>query len=201
MKFRQSFLLASGLMLGLIAGGAVAADAPQVPAKKPAVRHFAHPKVEDCHPGMMGGYGMEGGMMGGYGAGMGYGRGMMGGYDMGHGMGIKMLGPRTAIVQSLNLSDEQRGKITKLIDKLQHDNWNTMGMIMDDSGVLRDLYRVDRRDPVAIDATYQKIFDLKRKMIKSALDTENEIEDLLTADQLKQLRDRLHQSAPPYMGQ
>ena len=188
MKFRQSFLIASGLTLGLITGGAVAADALQIPAKKPVAKHFVHPKVEDCHPGAAGSYGM--------------GHGMMGGYGMGHGgMGIKMLGPRTAIVQSLNLSDEQRGKITKLIDKLQHDNWNTMGMIMDDSGVLRDLYRADRRDSVAIDATYQKIFDLKRKMIKSALDTENEIEDLLTTDQLKQLRDRLHQNVPPYMGQ
>lgn len=178
MKFNQSFLLTTGLALGLIAGGAVAADTSQVPAKKPVAKHFVHPKIEDCHPGMMGGYGMERG-----------------------GMGIKMLGPRTAIVQSLNLSDEQRGKITKLIDKLQHDNWNTMGMIMDESGVLRDLYHADRRDPVAIDATYQKIFDLKRKMIKSALDTENEIEDLLAADQLKQLRDHLHQSESPYMGQ
>ena len=199
MKFNQSFLLATGLALGLVAGGANAADMSQVPVKKPVAKHFVHPKIEDCHPGMMSGYGMGHGVMGG--ASMGYGRGMMGGYGMGYGgMGIKMLGPRTAMVQSLNLTDEQRGKITKLIDKLQHDNWNTMGMIMDDSGVLRDLYHADRRDPVAIDATYQKIFDLKRKMIKSALDTENEIEDLLTADQLKQLRDRLHQSAPPYMG-
>ena len=184
MKFRQSFLLASGLSLVLITGNAVAADASQATVKKPIAKHFVHPQVEDCHPG--------------YGAMGGYGRGMMGGYS---GMGVKMLGPRTSMVQSLNLSDEQRGKITKLIDKLQHDNWNTMGMIMDDSDTLRDLYHADRRDPVAIDATYQKIFDLKRKMIKAALDTESEIEDLLTADQLNQLRDRLHQRAPTYMGQ
>ena len=198
MKFRQSFLLASGLSLALITGSAVAADAAQVAVKKPNSKHFVHPQVGDCHPvyGAMGGYGHGGGY--GAGGGMGYGHGMMGGYG---GMGVKMLGPRTSMVQSLNLSDEQRGKITKLIDKLQHDNWNTMGMIMDDSDTLRDLYHADKRDPVAIDAAYQKIFDLKRKMIKAALDTENEIEDLLTADQLKQLRDRLHQSAPKYMGQ
>ncbi len=133
----------------------------------------------------MGGYG---GMMDGHGMMGGYGRDMMG-------MG---LGPRTAMVWSLNLSSEQRGKISKLIEKLKHDNWATMGTIMDDAGVLRDLYHADRRDSVAIDQTYQKIFDLKRKMIKSALDTENEIEDLLTPDQLNQLRDKLHQSPPPY---
>ena len=198
MKFRQSFLLASGLSLALITGSAVAANAAQATVKKPTSKHFVHPQVGDCHPvyGAMGGYGHGGGY--GAGGGMGYGHGMMGGYG---GMGVKMLGPRTSMVQSLNLSDEQRGKITKLIDKLQHDNWNTMGMIMDDSDTLRDLYHADKRDSVAIDAAYQKIFDLKRKMIKAALDTENEIEDLLTADQLKQLRDRLHQSAPKYMGQ
>lgn len=191
--------------LSLSAGAALAADA--TPPKKPAVaKHFVHPRAEHCHPGygMGGGYGHGmggyGGMMGGGYGGMGHGMGGYGGGMMG-GMGVKLLGPRTAIVWSLNLTADQRGKIDKLIGKLQRDNWATMGTIMDDTGVLRDLYHADRRDSVAIDKTYQRIFDLKRQMIKSALDTENEIEDLLTPDQLKQLRDRLHQAPPPYPGQ
>lgn len=205
MKYSKMLLIVSAW--GLFAGSALAADVSQATPRKPAPVRLAHPKFEDCHPGqgpmggfgygmghgagMMGdyGHGYGPGMMGGgYGASRGYGAGMMGG------MGIKMLGPRTAIVMSLGLSDEQRARITKLTDKLQHDNWATMGTIIDDSGVLRDLYHADRRDSVAIDKTYQKIFDLKRQMIKAALDTENEIEDVLTQDQVKQLRDRLHQS-------
>jgi Spy/CpxP family protein refolding chaperone len=112
-----------------------------------------------------------------------------------------MLGPRTSIIWSLDLTSEQRGKIDKLIEKLQHDSWATMGTIMGDSGVLRDLYHADKRDSVAIDKTYQRIFDLKRQMIKAALDTENEIEDLLTPDQLKAFQNRLHQAPLPYPGQ
>lgn len=200
MKKIEMLLIAS--VFGLYSGMAPAADATLTPPKNPvmAKRIPHHPGIKDCHPGYghgMGhghGMGYGHGMMGGYGGGEGYGHGMMGG------MGVKLLGPRTAIVQSLDLSKAQRDKITRLIDKLQHDNWATMGTIIDDSGVLRDLYHADRRDSVAIDKTYQKIFDLKRQMIKAALDTENEIEDALTPDQLKQLRDRLHQS-PPFAGQ
>ncbi|MBY0579082.1 MAG: Spy/CpxP family protein refolding chaperone [Burkholderiales bacterium] len=189
MKYIDILLVTS--VLSLFAGNALAADAPPPPKKPVPARHMANPGYErgimgDAH-GMMGeGHGM---MDGGYGAGM-----------MGEG-GIKMLGQRTVIVWSLDLSEEQRARITKLIDKLQHDNWAAMGAIMDDSGTLRDLYHADRRDPVAIDKTYQKIFDMKRQMIKSALDTENGIEDILTPDQLKQLKDRLHQSPPRYPGQ
>lgn len=184
MKFVQSAALA--IAISLAAGGAWAAPAKRM---HEACHHSGHGMMEG-HGMMMGGYGHGMGMMDGYGHGM----GMMGG------MGVKMLGPRTAIVWSLDLTPDQRTRIDKLIAKLQHDNWAAMGTIMDDSGVLRDLYHADKRDSVAIDKTYQKIFDLKRQMIKAALDTETEIENLLTADQMKQFMDRLHQAPPPYPG-
>lgn len=194
---KYSILFAA--VLSLCAGTAFAADA--APAKKPEmVKRMRMVHHKDCHfeHGMGYGHGMGHGMMGGMGYGMGhgmgYGRGMMGGMD------VKMLGPRTAIVWSLDLTSDQRGKIDKLIEKLQHDNWGAMGIIMDDAGVLRDLYHADRRDSVAIDKTYQRIFDFKRQMIKSALDTETEIENLLTPDQMKQFMDRLHMAPPPYPG-
>jgi Spy/CpxP family protein refolding chaperone len=185
-------------VLSLCAGTAFAADA--VPAKKPeTAKRFVHHR-KDCHFEHGMGYGMGHGMGGGMGYGMGYGHGMGYGRGMMGGMDVKMLGPRTAIVWSLDLTSEQRGKIDKLIEQLQHDNWGAMGTIMDDTGVLRDLYHADRRDSVAIDKTYKRIFDLKRQMIKSALDTETEIENLLTPDQMKQFMDRLHMAPPPYPG-
>ncbi|HQT27154.1 MAG TPA: hypothetical protein PLK99_11280, partial [Burkholderiales bacterium] len=73
MKFAQSVVLSAAFAVSMAAGTAVAADVPQLPPGKPAVRHFLHP--EHCHPGMGHGHGM----MGGYGMG-GYG---MGGYGMG----------------------------------------------------------------------------------------------------------------------
>ncbi len=185
----DSALLAAAFALSMISANAIAEGAQQMPVKKQAARPFVHP--DHCHPGMgHGGYGMTDGYgMGGHG---------MGGF--GHGMGMNMLGPRSAMIWSLDLTPDQRSKITKLIGKLQHDNWATMGTIMDDAGVLRDLYHADKRDSVAIDNTYQRIFDLKRKMIKSSLDTETEIENLLTPEQTKQFLDRLHQAPPPYPG-
>ena len=54
---------------------------------------------------------------------------------------------------------------------------------------LRDLYQADKRDPAAIGKEYQKIFDLKRQIIESILVTQNKVEDLLTPEQLKQLKE------------
>jgi Spy/CpxP family protein refolding chaperone len=123
------------------------------------------------------------GMMGGYG-------GMMGGY--GHGMGMMMESPRMHWVMSLNLTDDQRAKINKLSDELRHDNWATMGKIQDEADKLRDLYEADKRDPKAIDREYQKIFDMKRQMIMAMLVTQNKVEDLLTPEQLSQLKNMRH---------
>lgn len=155
--------------------------AADVQSKKPAMtksfRHMQGKKDHCQYEGM--GYGH--GMMGGYG-------GMMGGY--GHGM--MMESPRMHWAMSLDLTDEQRTKINKLSDKLHHDNWATMGKIQDESDKLRDLYEADKRDPKSIDREYQKIFDLKREMIMAILVTQNKVEDLLTPEQLAQLKKMRH---------
>lgn len=114
----------------------------------------------------------------------------MGGYGMMGGMGMDMMmeSPRAGMVRTLSLSDEQRARINKLSDKLHHDNWADMGKIMDESTKLRDLYEADRRDANAIAGVYRDIFNTKVQMIKAMVTTENEIEDLLTKDQLAQLK-------------
>lgn len=132
---------------------------------------------KDSNP-MMGGWGYGHGMM------FGHGGGMMSGY----GDDMMMESPRMGIVRTLNLSDDQRAAINKLTDELQHRNWGLLGMIRDETAKLRDLYEADRRDPAAIGAEYQKIFDLKRQIIESILVTQNKVEDLLTPEQRKQLQ-------------
>lgn len=150
------------------------------------------------HRGMMGGQmggmmcdhkgGMMGGQMGGmmcdHKGGMAEGRcaGMMGSGHM-------------HMIMSLDLSDEQRSKINKLSDELKHNNWATKGLIMDESAKLRDLYAADKRDPSAIGKEYQKIFDLKRKMIEATITAQNRIEDVLTPEQRAKLKN-LRDSAP-----
>jgi hypothetical protein len=117
-------------------------------------------------PGMMGGYGMYGpGMMGG---GYGMGPGMMGGYGM-YGPGMMGMGP----VWMLNLTDEQRAKISKLQEQLRKKQWTTMGQIMDERQKLYELYSAENPDPKKVGAVYGKIFDLRRQMIEAAIDTQN----------------------------
>lgn len=147
----------------------------------------------DMHkPGMMGGH--EGGMMDkqmdgemcDHESGMkgDHKGGMMGGY----GAGMMVQSPGMNMVKSLDLSSEQRSKINKLSDTLRHDNWAAMGLIMDESAKLRDLYAADKRNPSAIGKEYQKIFDLQRQMIEAMIETENRADELLTPEQRAQLK-------------
>lgn len=125
----------------------------------------------------------KGGMMGGDGAGKmcDHKGGMMGGHPS-----------HMRIVMSLDLNEDQRSKINKLSDELKHNNWATKGLIMDESAKLRDLYAADKRNPSDIGKVYQKIFDLKRKMIEATITTQNRIEEILTPEQRAQLKDMRH---------
>jgi Spy/CpxP family protein refolding chaperone len=113
--------------------------------------------------------------------------GMMGGM-----MGGMMDSPRMHMVMGLDLTDDQRAKINKLYDDLHHRNWETQGKIMDEAAKLRDLYEADKRDPKAISAEYQKVFDMKRQMIEAMVDTQNHVEELLTPAQLAKLKEMRH---------
>ncbi|MFZ2302279.1 MAG: Spy/CpxP family protein refolding chaperone [Gallionella sp.] len=123
--------------------------------------------------------------------------GMKGGHECGHMAGMKggygagsmMESPHADMVMALDLGSEQRSGINKLSDELRHDNWAVMGLIMDESAILRDLYGAEKRDPSAIGKVYQKIFDLKRRMIEAMIDNQNRVEELLTPEQRAQLKD------------
>jgi len=65
---------------------------------------------------------------------------------------------------------------------------------MDEQAKLRDLYEADKRDPAAIGAAYQRIFDLQRQMIESTVASHNKIEGLLTPEQRKTAREFWGQS-------
>jgi Spy/CpxP family protein refolding chaperone len=169
-----ALLLACGVSMGLaaISGSAFAADTP---TQKPAVSKPDPKAHEQDHCD-----GHESGMMGGYS------HGMMGGE------GSMMESPRMKMVMMLDLSDEQRSKINKLSDQLHHDNWAIQGSMTDETAKLRDLYEADKRDPATIGKEYQKIFDLKRQMIEAMIDTQNHVEELLTPEQIIQLKKMHH---------
>ena len=157
-------------------------------------------KMCDHKGGMMGGQmggkmcDHKGGMMGGQMGGQmcDHKGGMMGG----HGAGMMMASPRMSMVITLDLNEEQRSKINKLSDELQHNNWATKGLIMDESAKLRDLYAADKRDPSVIGKEYRKIFDLQLKIIEATVTTQNRIEEILTPEQRAKLKSMRQSGAP-----
>jgi Spy/CpxP family protein refolding chaperone len=76
----------------------------------------------------------------------------------------------------------------KLADELRHSNWTTQGLINDETAKLRDLYEADKRDPIAIGKEYLKIYDLKRQMIESDLNTQIRVEEILTPEQIAKMK-------------
>jgi Spy/CpxP family protein refolding chaperone len=141
-------------------------------------------------PGMMGGYGhgygMGPGMMGGYGQGSGMGPGMMGGYGQGYGMGPGMMGYGGA--PGLTLNEEQRAKAIKIQDGTRKKMWESMGAMFDASSKLRDLLSAPTRDRAAISVAYKQLAELRQKMFEIGLDAQDAFEQILSADQRKQLR-------------
>ncbi len=145
-------------------------------------------------PGMMGGYGGYGmgpGMMGGYGPGYGMGPGLMGGYG-GYGMGPGMMG--YGDYHDLNLSSEQRSKITQIRKAMRSKQWDLMDEMIDAEDKLQELYDADKQDAAAINKQYKVIEDLRRQMVDNSVDANNKINAILTKEQ----RDKLHERGRGY---
>jgi Spy/CpxP family protein refolding chaperone len=136
-------------------------------------------------PGMMGGYGpgygMGHGMMGGYGPGYGMGHGMMGGYGPGYGMGHGMMG--WGNFEDLNLSKDQKAKITQIRHEMRTKQWAVMGQMMDAQDKLQELYDADKQDSAAIKKQFKVIEDLRLQMMDNSVDTHNQITSILTKEQ------------------
>ena len=131
-------------------------------------------------PGTMGGYGP--GMMGGYGPGDGYGRGMMGGYGPGSGYGAG------AGLAALNLTDEQSEKIARIQEDNRSKNWNTMGQMRGEMFKLRQMYFGDKLDSNAISDQQRKVDELRLQMLKSQVETRNQVAAVLTPEQRQKFR-------------
>jgi Spy/CpxP family protein refolding chaperone len=126
-------------------------------------------------PGMMGGYGP------GYGPGYGMGPGMMGGYGPGNGMGHGMMG--WGNFQGLDLSKDQKARISQIRHEMHAKQWAVMGQMMDARDKLQDLYDADKQDSAAIKKQYKAIEDLRLQMMDNAVDAHDQINGILTKEQ------------------
>ena len=138
--------------------------------------------------GMMGGYGGYGpgaGMMGGYG-GYGMGPGMMGGYG-GNGMGPGMMyGYGANAAAALNLTDDQREKITKIQEALSTKHWELMGKMQEQQFKLRELLASGKADDAAIGKAYKNIVGLRQQMWAAGADAHKQMDAVLTKEQRDQ---------------
>jgi len=125
----------------------------------------------------------------GYGPGYGQGRGMMSGPGMG-GYGPGMMGGYGAggMFAALNLSDEQREKISAIQEAQRQKNWATMGEVRSEQFKLRGMYGTEKLDADKLVAQQKKVDELRQQMLKSRVEAHNQIAAVLTPEQRKQLR-------------
>ncbi len=144
-------------------------------------------------PGMMGGsgggYGMGGpGMMGGYGGGYGMGPGMMGGQG-GYGMGSGMMGGYGANMwNAIDLSADQREKITKIQESLSTKHWDLMGKIQEQQFKLRELMASGKADDASVGKAYKRAVELRQQMWIAAAEMHKQLDAALTPAQREQLQ-------------
>jgi Spy/CpxP family protein refolding chaperone len=129
---------------------------------------------------------MAGGMMAG-GMGMMGGMGIMGGGMRGHGMGMGyMMSP--AMMQMLDLSPEQKAKISQIQAQARKKQWQIMGDLREERIRLQELMSSDTPDPAAATAQYQKVQDLERRLFEGALVARNQVDAALTPEQKEELK-------------
>ena len=132
---------------------------------------------------MMGCAMMAGGMMGQgmMGPGM-MERGMPRGGMMGPGMMGQGMGPG-AMVEGLDLTEEQRANVRRIHDGLRDRHWASMGQMMKEVSRMRELFAAPTMDRPALEAAHRRMSALREQMFMAQLDAHAQIEASLTPDQ------------------
>jgi Spy/CpxP family protein refolding chaperone len=196
-KLRRRLTVAAAMGMALAAASATA-DPPQpgfAPGHGmgPGMMHGPGPGY-GMGPGMMHGYGP--GMMHGYGPGFpmapgmmhGYGPGMMHGYGPGYGFGPGMMeGCGSPSIADATLTDDQRGKIDKILQDAHRERWELMGKMRAQRWQMRELYGAPKRDDAALRDAFSKLSALRQQMFELSLATRPKIDAVLTKEQRESL--------------
>jgi len=170
-------------LLAMVASLGLAAGVPQ---------GFADTASDN--PSMMGGYGpgygMGPGMMGGYGPG--YGGGYGPGYGMGPGMMGGMMGSGMMVganpYAGLDLSAEQRAKVSDIQEGLWRKQWDLMGKMHEERYHMYQLMSGVTPDDASARKAYQAMADAHKKMFDAMLDARKQIDAVLTKEQREKLK-------------
>lgn len=141
----------------------------------------------DCPMAQGAGPGMQGrGMM--------HGSGMGGGHGMGRGMGA---GPGLEAIEKLNLTDDQRTKITAIRRDVQRKNHALMGTLREVRWKGQDLAKVPEFDVAAARKLYDEGAAIHKEMFEARLEARAKAEAVLTKEQREQLRKLPRPGRPP----
>ncbi|MGF1613581.1 MAG: Spy/CpxP family protein refolding chaperone [Gammaproteobacteria bacterium] len=140
----------------------------------------------------------------GGGAGMGYappgphsmmGPGMMQGQQGGaaHSMeGEGAFGMRSVMQASQlpDLSEEQRTKLRSIGQELRKKQWDLKGAMIEESEIIAELWAAEPVDAGAVGDAYGRYFELRRQWIVSAIETRQQVDNVLTDEQKQWLHGR-----------
>ena len=98
---------------------------------------------------------------------------------------------------ALNLSEDQREKISAIQEAQRKKNWATMGEVRSEQFKLRGMYGAEKLDADKLVEQQKKVDALRQQMFKSRVETHNQVAAVLTPEQRKQMR----QFAPWWMEQ
>lgn len=89
---------------------------------------------------------------------------------------------------SLDLSDAQKSKIDKVLQELWHKQWSVMQTMHSEMGAIYQAFS-NGKDPEgdAIIKAQEKMVDLRLKMLQNRLDTQKQIDAVLTDKQREKL--------------
>lgn len=92
----------------------------------------------------------------------------------------------------LNLDDEQRKKVTELRRELRNNIWDLRRQVIDQREQLGLLYSADTLDVAAIKDTYEKLFQIKLKLIEHTLNFKQKMDKVLNKEQRQQFHRMMH---------
>lgn len=95
---------------------------------------------------------------------------------------------RGRALSALNLNDDQRARIARIMEDARRGNWNVLGQLMSERFTLRELYRADKLNVDAVLEQQRKVDELRRQLLKGRLEAHGRIEATLTPEQQKVFR-------------
>ena len=95
-------------------------------------------------------------------------------------------------LEALNLTADQRKKITDLRRELRKNTWDLRRQEIDQREELETLYSAPSLDVAAIKSTYEKLFQVKLKMIEYTLNFKVSLGKILTKEQMDQFHQMMY---------